>query len=140
MQVTVSLKDALRERPSDAYRLASGASREVVPYTQWTGTAQRALTDPTWEGRKKSRLDKLDKAAAQLTIVKPFWTAAEFRSFERLSAMVCDPAMDVRQRARTWLKDFIDKHGKEKCDMMLAELRRRDELEWFKDGNRTKGA
>jgi hypothetical protein len=119
-----SLKDALRERPGAIQGQGQGTPR------------LRALQDP----RSWTKDTIVRRASPPATVCNDFWTAKEFRTFERLTAMVCEPGMEARARARLWLKNFIDKHGKDKCDMMLAEIRRRDEQEWFADKHRTRGA
>jgi len=99
----------------------------------------RALQDP--RSGKGWNKDTVVRAANPPAVAcRDFWTAKEFRTFERLTAMVCEPDMQARQRARRWLEDFVKKHGKDKCDMMLAEIRRRDEQEWFSEKSRTRGA
>jgi hypothetical protein len=69
---------------------------------------------------------------ASNVICRPMWTEADFRTFDFLTQMVC--AGDPKSRAQyaKWLDDFKRKHGAEKCDMMLAEIRRRDAQAYFK--------
>lgn len=115
MHISISMKEALRRRPDEApgpnYR------REAV---------SRAMGSVVHLPKNVLTLD------GPRVICTPMWTAAEFRAYERLTVMVCAPSMPERMRAMGWLRVFQEKHGKEKCDMMLAEIRRRDAAEWFK--------
>lgn len=52
------------------------------------------------------------------------WTAAEFNEFRRLVDGTGAPGFDNHKRvvARLDLNTFVAKHGKEKCDLMYADL------------------
>ena len=130
MVIRVSLKEALRERPG-----APGAPK---------GTIRR------YDG--KGRVIELGKEAVDRAVrslnyhatvtCTPMWEASDLRTFSHLVDMVAHPSPGVdRILAQSWLDNFKRKHGVEKCDMMLAELRRRDAAAWFKNSpNALKGA
>lgn len=114
--ITVSMKNALRQRPGSSggttERLSAGAPTRTYP-------APRVRQDAS-------------------VICSPYWTPEEFRTFRYLTSVVytgaaADVAVDGRTRAdaAVFLKRFTEKHGKEKCDMMMAELRRLDAAAWF---------
>lgn len=115
MHITVSLKDALRERPgSPAGHPRQGGGKQVA-----AGGSRQPRTTPA-------------------VTCSPFWTPEEFRTFRYLtdvvyngssSGVACDPRS--RADAAVYLKRFTEKQGKEKCDMMLAELRRQDAAAYF---------
>ena len=113
--MTISLKDALDHRP--------GSDRTPLNPNRSSGTSTisekivTTLADPTWWTGSWS--------------CTPMWTAQEFRTFERLTAMACSHLCRDRSRGKYWLEGFKKKHGHAKCSMMLDELRRRDEHEWF---------
>lgn len=115
MNITVSMKDALRQRPG----LPEGPS-------EGKQAVRRAMDSISHLPKNVLTLD------GPRVICTPMWEPAEYRAFERLTVMVCAPSMPERMRATGWMRTFIEKHGKEKCDMMLAEIRRRDAAEWFK--------
>jgi len=117
--VTVSLKDALKFRPDG-----------VTSY-------ERVLRQNPKS--KVSRLPAIWRGEASV-ICTPMWRPEDMRTFAFLTAMVCDADPKTRDQARTWLEQFQRKHGAEKCDMMLAELRRRDEEAWFADKVKLRGA
>jgi hypothetical protein len=119
MHITVSLKDALRERPG---------SRREAPRASWAKQVAAATT-----GSRQPH-------AGTAVTCSPFWTPEEFRTFRYLTDVVYHGAAsgvqsDPRSRAdaAVYLKRFTEKQGKEKCDMMLAELRRLDAAAWFKE-------
>ena len=58
---------------------------------------------------------------------KPTYTKAELRIFDRLIDESEDHQGLRRITGRIKLREFIDKHGKEKCDAMWAELEGRKE-------------
>lgn len=114
--ITVSLKDALRDRPGSP----RGTSRTDGGKQVAARAGTRAHISP-------------------VVTCSPFWTPEEFRTFRYLTDVVyhgassgvdCDPRS--RADAAVYLKRFTEKQGKEKCDMMLAELRRLDAATWFK--------
>lgn len=113
-----SLLDALRERPRDI----PGTTRLYPAYVPMRSDKSPALPPPMW--------------TEPVVTVKPMWTAAEFRTYERLTAIVCSPVISEAAQARVWLAKFKEKHGLEKCDMMMAEIRRRDAAEWFKENQK----
>lgn len=117
---TVSMKDALRHRPGspEGHSRTGGGGQVTVP------------------GSRQPR------ASAAVTC-SPFWTESEFRTFRYLTDMVytgCAAGVKADPRSRAdaavYLKRFTDQQGKEKCDMMLAELRRLDATAWFNDKRR----
>jgi len=135
-----SLRDAVRQRPGTSEG-ETITQRALSTIRHWDGT--------TWVGPGGTPLTRSEihnanprnkKRAKDLVIVQDMWTAADFRTFDRLSAMACSSLQSDRQRGKDWLDRFIKKHGREKCDMMLAEIRRRDEVEWFSERHRTRGA
>lgn len=114
--ITVSLKDALRERPGSPRALPRATGGKQIAEG---GDRRQPLSSPT-------------------VICSPFWTPEEFRTFRYLTDVVyhgsssgvdCDPRS--RADAAVYLKRFTEKQGKEKCDMMLGELRRLDALAWY---------
>lgn len=132
-----SLEDALRERPA--------RPGDVVRYQEVTRVGPTTMiyhgaSVPTDTRALASPLQRQARTTDPRVVVSAMWTPAEYRTYERLTAMVCAPVISERARAQVWLKKFVEKHGKDKCEMMLAEIRRRDEVEWFKDKMRTKGA
>ena len=112
-----SLLDALRERPGDI----PGTTRVYRPLVS-SPSPLRQLPPPMWT----------DNAVT----VRPLWTPAEYRTYERLTAISCSPVISEAAQARVWLKKFVEKHGREKCAMMMAEIRRRDAAEWFKENQK----
>jgi hypothetical protein len=50
----------------------------------------------------------------------------DLRMFDRLTLRLSSPFGHVRINARFDLTNFIDQHGREKCDAMFAVLRKRD--------------
>lgn len=110
MTITVSLKDALRERP--------GRSE------------QPRGTDGRWG--TSSTVKRMPFVNNEV-ICTPYWTEQEFRTFRHLTDMVYNNIGDPRSRAdaAVWLKRFTEQHGKDKCDLMLGELRRLDAIAWF---------
>lgn len=131
-----SLKDALRKRPGADEDMVQRALSTVK---QWTGTTWVSRAELHDGNPKNKRRSQRHKDTSDV-ICTPMWTAAEFRTFDRLTLMSCSGNQGERTRAKEWLKRFTDKHGDEICSMMLAEIRRRDEQAWFKDKNRTRGA
>jgi hypothetical protein len=131
---TPSLKDALRRRPGEpeGQSVRTGPSSRL--YMDW-----QRLNDSTRAFLHNSN-PKNKVQAEPVVICRPMWTAAQYRTYERLTAMVCSPVISERARAQVWLRKFEEKNGKELCGMLLAEIRRRDADEWFKDKNRTRGA
>lgn len=148
MITPVSLKDALPERPGgpQAPRNSNGTATRTYQGTVMVngkaGTYQGTVTVNGKDRRWTKLSDYTDavKALVGAATFTPMWTAQEFRTFDRLQAMSCSHIHDERKRGALWLKNFVDKHGKEKCDMMLAEVRRRAEQDWFKDSHKRKGA
>ncbi len=59
-------------------------------------------------------------------LAQPF-TAAELEEFEALIFASNLNHHQSRLHARADLADFLAEHGKEKCDLMLAELTRKHE-------------
>lgn len=55
------------------------------------------------------------------------WTKAEFARFDRLTMKASSPHQLTRIMGRLALQKFVEKHGKEKCDAMFAELKKQDE-------------
>jgi hypothetical protein len=120
----ISLKDAVSHRP--------GESRSPLRMPVEDPTSRRIrdvcnLPAPMWTDDDK-------------IIVRSMWTPKEFHTFERLTAMCCSHIHTERLKGKHWLENFKHKHGREKCDMMLAELRRRDEQAWFADEKKRKGS
>lgn len=121
---TISLKDATSNRPGTPPRLPNLPTVQEDPITKWQ-KAMLKLANPMWTDGATSR---------------PMWTPREFNTFERLVNMTCSHIHTERLKGKFWLQNFQRKHGKEKCDMMMAELRRLDEQEWFKDASKRKGS
>lgn len=129
MVITVSMKDALKMRP--------GASED--PFTR-----DKKGRVNGWQAsfplRAQDRLPELTYQPQPLVICTPMWKPEDFRAFRGLCDMVCSPDIETRMNAQAWLAQFKRKHGAEKCDMMLAEIRRLDADAWFKDKSKLKGA
>lgn len=119
MVITVSLKEALRERPS-----------APQAHSRQNGTPAR-LPRPNYElvPGKKGTYN-----------VVSLWTEQEFRTFRHLIERCASPRVSEAADGRVWLRRFKEQHGEEICDMMLAEIRRRDEIAWFKGKQKFKGA
>lgn len=114
--VGVSLKQATRERPGRS----EGALVRNAPSQLAMGKARTPV---------QGQLD---------ITVCALWTAAEFRTFRHLMDRVMSPVISEKASGEVWLRRFKEKHGNEICEMMLAELRRQDELEWFKQKREAK--
>jgi hypothetical protein len=56
------------------------------------------------------------------------YTAAELRAFDKLSARLSSHNQATRIEARFKMRDFVEQHGKDKCDAMFAEVMRRDNI------------
>ena len=54
------------------------------------------------------------------------YTKDELKEFDRLTNELSSHNQVARIGARMDIKKFIEKHGKEKCDAMFAELQKRD--------------
>jgi hypothetical protein len=120
VHITVSLKEALRERPRDAQAHPKSRPGQV-----------------TYDSPRPAR-----RQVSPDVVMSDFWTAEEFRTYRYLMDVVyTGHAAGVKVDATTkancdvFLQRFVQKHGKEKCDMMLDELRRLDEQSWFKPEN-----
>lgn len=50
------------------------------------------------------------------------WTASEITEFDSLVDDVSSASQLARISARMRMREFVDKHGKEKCDAMFAHL------------------
>ncbi len=59
-------------------------------------------------------------------MAKKRWTAEVFTEFERLSDMSGSQDQMERIKARLAWSAFIKNHGRELCDEMFLELKRRD--------------
>lgn len=112
-----SLKDALRERPGQS----QGALISNAPSQRRLYDAERGC----YNGRP------IQTKASEVTSYA-LWTAAEFRTYRHLLDRVMSPVTSEAASGRVWLRRFQEKHGKEVCDMMLAEVRRLDAAEYFK--------
>jgi hypothetical protein len=116
--LTVSLKDALRERPgTSSYDPASWEKRKgsvLLPGHHY----------PTVVQAKPKQ--------APAVVSHDMWTVQEFRTFRALCDMAYSTINDPRSRhdANVYLKRFIEQHTKSKCDMMMAEIRRLDSIAW----------
>jgi len=119
MQITVSLKEATRERPGVS-GAAAKAVQKALPYHHTPVPGNVMVGD------------------GQI-ICRPMWSAADFRTFSHLCDRVMDPDQKKRQDAQVWMLRFKQKHGEDICNMMLAELRRRDALAWFKSKKEQQG-
>lgn len=121
--VGVSLKDATRERPG-----------RLLPALIQNAPSQRRY----WDGGKFNpapsthRSQPYRPSTGQGGEVTSYdlWTAAEFRTFCHLMDRVVSPVISEAASGKVWLRRFKEKHGEEICEMMLAELRRRDEIAW----------
>lgn len=56
----------------------------------------------------------------------PQWTSKEFEEFNLLTYKTGSRDRVARIEGRIAMKKFIDKHGKEKCDAMWAEIQKRE--------------
>lgn len=129
--ITVSLKDAVKIRPDEPRFMSE---RDRVHYAN-----PRNKLPAMWTGQPSRRREP-SVQIADAVVSTPFWRPEDFRTFKGLTEMACarDPVM--REQAAGWLRDFQRKHGVEKCDMMLGELRRQDAEVWFADKHKLKGA
>jgi hypothetical protein len=124
MVVRISLKDALRERPTESGGpLSRGAPKRT--YENGESITQRAL-----------RAVKSYNTNYPVTC-QAMWDAATFRTFEFLTDMLTSPDPKERDQGKKWYEDFERKHGLQKCTMMLNESRRRAQQNWYAD--KTKG-
>ena len=58
-------------------------------------------------------------------VAAPHWTPAELDTFNRLVRLTGSLRQMDRINGRIDMKNFVTKHGKEKCDAMFAELQAR---------------
>ncbi len=128
--ITVSLKEALKIRPD-----APMSERDRVHYAD-----PRNKLPAVWTGQPNRRREPFYVPPNHVVICTPFWKPEDFRTFKGLTEMICSRDPVLREQAAGWLRDFKHKHGAEKCDMMLAELRRQDVEAWFADKHKLRGA
>lgn len=126
MVIRVSLKEALRERPGKPGRLSQGYTKADAALI----SRRHTKADADWIVSRA--VASLNAYRPQLITCRPMWEEADFRTYANLLEMVIHPTDGVPTiMAQSWLDGFKRKHGVEKCDMMLAELRRRDAQAFF---------
>lgn len=54
------------------------------------------------------------------------YTAKELKEFDRITDELSSRDQMARISARIAIKKFVEAHGKEKCDAMFEELKKRD--------------
>lgn len=128
--ITVSLKDALKQRPESKQPLHH--VRAVLDKIDRLAAQKgRSLTIVTGNGRSAPAERKYYGGSTPTVICTPMWRPEDFRTFDNLTAMSCSPSAVDQAMAEDLIRQFVRKHGVDKCDMMLAEIRRRDAQVWF---------
>lgn len=90
------------------------------------GVADREGRPVTW------RAGRGTKTTNPQVVCTDMWTPEEFRTFRHLVERCMSPRLTERAEADVWLRRFKEKHGQDKCQMMMDEIRRLDEVAWFK--------